>query len=43
MERIEYIGAVQKGRDIEENIIRVLRDSSIYQIRKVAKYWVKMA
>jgi hypothetical protein len=29
VERIDYISTVQKGRDIEERGIRVLRDSSI--------------
>ena len=43
VERIDYISAVQKGWDIEEHDIRVLRDNNIDHIRKSAKYWVKMA
>jgi hypothetical protein len=43
VERIDYISAVQKGRDIEEHDIRVLRDSSIDRIRKSVEDWVKMA
>ena len=43
VERIDYINAVQKGRDIEERDIRVLRDRRIDKIRKVVEYWVKMA
>jgi hypothetical protein len=43
MEIIDYIGVVQKGQDAEENEIRVLRESSIDQIRKAVEYWVKMA
>jgi hypothetical protein len=43
VERIDYISVVQKGRDAEEHDIRVLRDNNIDRIRKVAKYWVKMA
>jgi hypothetical protein len=34
--------AVQKGRDIEEQGIRVLRDNNIDWIKKVIEYWVKM-
>ena len=43
VERIDYINVVQKGRDVEENGIRVLRDSNISQIRKEVEYWVSMA
>jgi hypothetical protein len=43
VERIDYINAVQKGRDVEEHDIRVLRDNNIDRIRKVVEYWVKMA
>jgi hypothetical protein len=43
VEIIDYINAVQKGRDAEEHDIQVLRDNNIDQIRKVVKYWVKMA
>jgi hypothetical protein len=43
VERIDYINAVQKGRDAEEHDIRVLRDNNIYWISKVVEYWVKMA
>jgi hypothetical protein len=42
VERIDYISVVQKGRDIEERNIHVLRDNNIYQIRKAVEYWVKM-
>jgi hypothetical protein len=38
VERIAYIGAVQKGQDTEEHDIWVLRDSSINRIRKSIKY-----
>jgi hypothetical protein len=38
MERIEYISAVQKGRDAEEHNIWVLRESSIDHIKKLAEY-----
>jgi hypothetical protein len=43
VERIDYISVIQKGRDVEEHNIQVLRDNNIDQIRKVAEYWVKMA
>jgi hypothetical protein len=43
VERIDYINKVQKGRDVEEHGIRVLMDSNISHIRKVAEYWVSMA
>jgi hypothetical protein len=43
VERIDYISVVQKGRDIEEHGIQVLRDSNIDRIRKSVEYWVKMA
>jgi hypothetical protein len=43
MERIDYISAVQQGRDAEEHDIRVLRESNIDRIRKSTEYWVKMA
>jgi hypothetical protein len=43
VEIIDYINAVKKCRDVEEHDIWVLRDSSIDQIRKAVKYWVKMA
>jgi hypothetical protein len=42
-EIIDYISAVQKGRDTKEHDIRVLRDNIIDRIRKVTEYWVKMA
>jgi hypothetical protein len=34
MEKIEYINVVQKGRDIKEHEIRVLRESSTDHIKK---------
>jgi hypothetical protein len=43
MENIDYISAVQQGRDTEEHDIRVLRDIIIDRINKSAEYWVKMA
>jgi hypothetical protein len=43
MERIDYISAVKKGQDIEENGIRVLRESNIDRIRKSVNYWLKMS
>jgi hypothetical protein len=43
VEIIDYISAVQKGRDAEEHGIRVLRDSNISWIRKEVEYWVSMA
>jgi hypothetical protein len=42
VEIIDYISVVQKGRDIEEHDIRVLRDNIIDSIRKLVKYWVNM-
>ena len=42
VERIDYIRAVQKGRDAKGNDIWVLRDNNIDWIRKEVKYWVKM-
>jgi hypothetical protein len=43
VERIYYISAFQKGRDIKEHEIWVLRDSSIDRIRKSTEYWVNMS
>jgi len=43
IERIDYISVVQKGRDVEENDIQVIRDKNIDQIRKAVEYYVKMA
>jgi hypothetical protein len=43
VERIEYINAMQKGRDVEDHGIRVLRESSIDHIKKSTEYWEKMA
>jgi hypothetical protein len=43
MERIDYINAVQKGRDTEEHDIRVLRNININRIRNLTEYWVTMA
>jgi hypothetical protein len=43
VERIDYIIVVQQGRDVEEQGIRVLRDSSINCINKSTEYWVRMA
>jgi hypothetical protein len=43
VERIDYINVVQKGRDIEEHGIQVLRERNIAWIRKSDEYWVKMA
>jgi hypothetical protein len=43
VERIDYINAVQKGQDAEEQDIQVLRDNIIDRIRKLTKYWVNMA
>jgi hypothetical protein len=43
VEIIDYISAMQKGQDVEEHSIWVLRDNNIYQIREVAEYWVNMA
>jgi uncharacterized protein YaeQ len=38
VERIDFISAVQKGQDVEEHDIQVLRDSSINHIMKVVEY-----
>jgi hypothetical protein len=38
LERIYYISVVQKGQDVEENDIRVLRDNNINRIRKSVEY-----
>jgi hypothetical protein len=38
VEIIDYISVVQKGRDVEDHNIRVLRDINIDQIRKVVEY-----
>jgi hypothetical protein len=43
VERVDYIGAVQQGRDKEEHDIRVLNESSLDRIRKSVEYWEKMA
>jgi hypothetical protein len=43
MERVDYIGAVQQGRDIEEHDIQVLKESNLDHIRKLTEYWEKMA
>jgi hypothetical protein len=43
VEIIDYIGVVQKGRDVEKHDIWVLRDNNIDHIRKLVEYWVKMA
>jgi len=43
VEKIDYINAVQKGRDVEEHDIWVLRDNNIDRIRNSAEYWVNMA
>jgi hypothetical protein len=43
VEIIDYINMVQKGRDVEEHGIQVLRESNIDRIRKSAEYWVKMS
>lgn len=43
VEKIDYISAVQKGRDAKEHDIRVLRESNIDRIRKSIEYWVKMS
>jgi hypothetical protein len=37
-ERIEYISAVQKGRDAEEHVIQVIRESNIDCIKKSTEY-----
>jgi hypothetical protein len=38
LERIEYISVVQKGQDVEEHDIWVLRDKNIDHIRKSNEY-----
>jgi hypothetical protein len=43
VERIDYINTVQKGRDVEEKGIWVLRDNNIDRIRKSVEYSVNMA
>jgi hypothetical protein len=43
MERVDYISAVQQGRDTEEHDIQVLKESSLDRIKKSAEYWEKMA
>jgi hypothetical protein len=43
VERIEYIGAVQQGRDKEEHDIRVLSESSLDRIKRSVEYWEKMS
>jgi hypothetical protein len=43
VERIDYIIAVQKGRDAEEHDVQVLRDNNIDRIRKADEYSMKMA
>jgi hypothetical protein len=42
LELIDYINAVQKGRDLEEHDIQVLMDNNIFQIREATEYWVSM-
>jgi hypothetical protein len=43
VEMIDYINAVQQGRNAEEHDIWVLRESNIDHIKKPVEYWVKMA
>jgi len=43
VERVNYIGAVQQGRDKEEHDIRVLNESSLDRINKSTEYWEKMS
>jgi hypothetical protein len=40
---IDYISVIQKGRDVKEHDVQVLRDNNIDRIKKVAEYLVKMA
>jgi hemerythrin len=44
MERVDYINAVQQGRDIEEHDILVLKESSLDRIKKsvnIGKKWLR--
>jgi hypothetical protein len=43
VERVDYIGAFQQGRDKEEHDIWVLNERSLDRINKSAKYWDKMS
>jgi hypothetical protein len=43
VERVDYINAVQQGRDTEEHDIQVLKESSLDHINKLVEYWAKMA
>jgi hypothetical protein len=43
VQRIDYISAMQKGRDAEENDIRVLSESNIDRIKKLVECWVKLS
>jgi len=42
MESVNYIVAVQQGRNTEEHNIQVLKESSLDHIRKSIEYWAKM-
>jgi hypothetical protein len=42
-QKIDYIGAVQQGRDKEEHNIQVLSESSLDRIKRSIEYWDKMS
>jgi hypothetical protein len=42
IERVDYIGAVQQGRDKEEHNIWVLNKSNLNHVKKSAEYWEKI-
>jgi hypothetical protein len=43
VERVDYIGVVQQGRDKEEHDIWLLNESSLDRINKSVEYWEKMS
>jgi hypothetical protein len=43
IERIEYIDAVQQGRDKEEHDIQMLGKSSLDRMKRSTEYWAKMS
>jgi hypothetical protein len=43
VERLEYIEAVQQGRDKEEHGIQTVGKSSLNRMKRSAEYWAKMS
>jgi hypothetical protein len=43
VERLEYIDAVQQGRDKEEHGIQMLGKSSLNRMKRSVEYWAKMS